>query len=70
MKIEGWVAIRLNSHDNKEWIDLDTFSISSPEVCRQRVMKDELLLPHWQESNKVVRIVKVEIKELPEASHE
>ncbi len=67
MKIKDhfWVAIRKVKDEDREFMDVGTFSESSEGAGRKSLETDKKI-PWWASENPVIRIVKVECEEVSE----
>ncbi len=58
-----WIAIRQTAHG--EYADPETMDICKG-IIPGKIKREEQLCPRWSAANPVIRIVRVEIKEMAE----
>lgn len=59
----GFAAIRRCVDDGREWLDVGTITVLREQTgCFAK--KEDDIIPSWVKSNPVVRIVRIEIREL------
>jgi hypothetical protein len=59
----AFCAVRLDASTGKEWLDTSTITLH-PEDTKKEAQLSERYVPDWAKGNPVVRVVKIEIREV------
>lgn len=61
---EGFAVVRRSAAIGREWIATDELGLVA-EDARRKAENCDKLIPQWAKQNPVVRIARVEIREVP-----